>query len=245
MNLQIDQKYENLFSGYKNESPYRRNIVANINKTNYEDLRKICGKIEYGLSDYDVIRLAEAYKTANQKLKDKIEYILTDINFHSECSELYYGHADKLIEEKKIDILKSLKNEVVNIFEKYLNQNRNSFEINANFDLIKEYSLKELDYLQDQGVVEQTDKINHTYKLTQPYIDSYLEKKWNELKDIPFIEVDKEQILDGEYWDFAKGVTSNEDIWHYFDQNYSKGVYYLLYEYENSQSSEKTEGEER
>lgn len=245
MNLQIDKKYESLFNGYKNESPYRRNIVENINKTDYKDLKGICRKIEYGLSKYDVIRIAEAYKTADKELKEKIEYILTDINFHYECSELMYGHANELIDENKKELLKLIEIEVVNIFEDSLNKNRQSFELNANSKSLEEYSLKELEYLQNQGVIEEVNNKSHTYKLSQKYLDVYLEKKWKELEDIGFKEVDNEQILDEQYWDFEKEISTTEDIWHYFDNNYSKGVHYLLYEYEINNSSEETEDEER
>lgn len=245
MSLQIDKKYESLFNGYKKESPYRRNIVANINKTNYKNLKSICSKIDYGLSKYDVIRIAEAYKTADKQLKEKIEYILTDINFHYECSELMYGHADKLIEENKKELLRLIKLEVINIFEKALNENRQSFELSANNKVLDEYSQKELEYLQDQGVIDKVNDEDNTYKLSQEYLDIYLEKKWKELEDIGFKEVDSEQILDEQYWDFEKSITTNEDIWHYFDDNYSKGVHYLLYEYEINNSSEETEDEER
>lgn len=245
MSLQIDKKYESLFNGYKNESPYRRNIVNNINKTNYKDLKEICSKIEYGLSKYDVIRIAEAYKTADKNLKNKIEYILTDINFHYECSELMCGHANNIIEENKKELLRLIKVEAINIFETHLNENRESFELNANSKDLKEYSLKELEYLEDQGVIEKINGKSNTYKLSQEYLDNYLEKKWKELDDVSFKDVDGEQVLDEQYWDFEKDITTNEDIWHYFDNNYSKGVHYLLYEYKIENSSEETEDEER
>ena len=75
---------------------------------------------------------------------------------------------------------------------------------------------------------------NLKFRLEQKYIDRFLEKKWENLTDIPFIEKDSEEILDGTYWDFTKGLTTKEDIWHYFDHNHSKGVHFLLYELDNS-----------
>lgn len=225
--MNIAEKYKSLFNGYKNESLYRKNIIQNINKTNYNNLKSVCRKIEYGLSNYDLIRIAEAYKTASQDLKDKIEYILTDINFHYECGELLSGHADKIIRENKQEILKTLRTDIVGIFEKQLNQNRNAFEININSELLKEYSNEELEYLKEISIIESSNK--DTYKLSQQYLDNYLKEKWKELEDVSFIENDiKEQVLDEDYWDFSKGTVTNEDIWRYFDKNYSKGVYYLF-----------------
>ena len=240
----IDKKYEDLFKGYKNESTYRKNIVKNIDKTNYKDLKEICRKIGYGLSNYDVIRIAEAYKNADKKLKLKIEYILTDINFHYECGEIKRGHANEIIEENKKEIIKQLKNEIINIFENIMNTNHNYLELDINSELLKEYSLNELKYLKEQGILDETNTTKHTFKLSEEYLDKYLEKKWDELEDKAFNEIDGQQILDEEYWDFTKGITTNEDIWHYFDDNYSKGVHYLIYEYRNEQFPEEIQDQD-
>ena len=61
--------------------------------------------------------------------------------------------------------------------------------------------------------------------------DEILVKKWEEMEDVPFDEVDGELILAEDYWIFNKGTT-REDIWEYFDVHYSKGVHWLLYEKE-------------
>lgn len=58
--------------------------------------------------------------------------------------------------------------------------------------------------------------------------DEQLEKYWIELGDIPFDEdVKGELILAEKYLHFVQG-TEREFIWHWFDENHSKGVYFLL-----------------
>ena len=66
--------------------------------------------------------------------------------------------------------------------------------------------------------------------------DENMEKLWCELENVPFSEKDGVEILDGPFLDFEQGKTTKEDIWHWFDQNYSKGVHYLLYCYEIDKS---------
>lgn len=65
--------------------------------------------------------------------------------------------------------------------------------------------------------------------------DKEMESLWEELEDIPFIEdEDGRLILDSdEPWhNFVPGTTK-EEIWHYFDRNHSKGINYLVNEYES------------
>ena len=59
------------------------------------------------------------------------------------------------------------------------------------------------------------------------YNDTELENLWNSLVDVPMNE--NEQLED-DWFIFPKG-TDKEEIWHWFDEQYSKGVYYLLYEF--------------
>lgn len=63
------------------------------------------------------------------------------------------------------------------------------------------------------------------------YTDSILENMWEELTDIPFSEIDGELFLEENWLHFKKG-TEREDIWKWFDSHHSKGVYYLLYEFD-------------
>lgn len=60
--------------------------------------------------------------------------------------------------------------------------------------------------------------------------DLFLEDKWYELEQIPFDENEEEELILSEDWFIFKKGTEREDIWHWFDRRYSKGVCYLLYE---------------
>lgn len=62
--------------------------------------------------------------------------------------------------------------------------------------------------------------------------DKQIEKWWDELEDIPFIETMNGKLLLSTNWLNFKAGTEREDIWHWFDAVHSKGVYYLLYERE-------------
>ena len=67
------------------------------------------------------------------------------------------------------------------------------------------------------------------------HTDKFLEKKWKELTDIPFKENEElELILEHKWWLFKAG-TDRETIWQFFDKNHSKGVAWLLYEYEEDE----------
>lgn len=59
--------------------------------------------------------------------------------------------------------------------------------------------------------------------------DREMEKLWEELTDVP---IDEEECLDVDWRDWPKG-THREEIWHWFDENHSKGVAWLMYEYES------------
>lgn len=59
--------------------------------------------------------------------------------------------------------------------------------------------------------------------------DRTLERLWEQFEDIPMnpeTECIEEQFLG--WWPGTK----REEIWHWFDEQHSKGVAYLLYEYE-------------
>lgn len=128
------------------------------------------------------------------------------------------------------------KDEIIAIFERALDQDRYCFKIERNSKYLKDFSEAELQSLVESKVIKQHGIQFPTFELEQPYLNRYLEKKWEQLEDVPFKEVDNEQILDGEYWTFEKGYSTNEDIWHYFDVMHSKGIRYLLYnDYMNEQ----------
>lgn len=130
-------------------------------------------------------------------------------------------------------IKKELEQKIVSTFENQLNTNRNKFELNKDIEL-SGYTITELNYLVSKNIIKASNLSNLKFRLEQKYMDCFLEKKWENLTDIPFIEKDGEEILDGTYWDFTKGLTTKEDIWHYFDHNHSKGVHFLLYELDNN-----------
>ena len=57
--------------------------------------------------------------------------------------------------------------------------------------------------------------------------DTKVEKLWDELTDVPMNPVT--ECIEEDFFFFFKR-TFREDIWHWFDNNHSQGVYYLLYE---------------
>lgn len=72
-------------------------------------------------------------------------------------------------------------------------------------------------------------------------IDRTCERLWKHLEDVPFVEnKDKELVLDGEFLDFEKG-TPREEIWQYFDEHHSKGVGYLLNDFDMEDHEEEAE----
>lgn len=56
--------------------------------------------------------------------------------------------------------------------------------------------------------------------------DRQLEELWSQFEDVP-MDPDTETIEE-DFLLFPHG-TSKEEIWHWFDERHSKGVYYLLY----------------
>lgn len=58
-------------------------------------------------------------------------------------------------------------------------------------------------------------------------MDREIERYWDMFADVPMnpeTECIEEPFLD---WEVG---TSREEIWHWFDEKHSKGVYYLLYQ---------------
>ncbi len=82
-------------------------------------------------------------------------------------------------------------------------------------------------------------KINLKRKnYTQEQMDKLVEKVWKGLEDITFYEKEDGELYIGrDYLDFKNG-TSREDIWHWFDENHSKGIYYLLEELEEQEEED-------
>lgn len=101
------------------------------------------------------------------------------------------------------------------------------------YNFLKEQSdtewidLEKLKILQDNGFVVPGDRPTDLMNK----LDNLLERLWCGLEDIPFYEEDGVQYIEEDYLEFEEG-TSKEDIWHWFDERHSKGVHFLLYEYE-------------
>ncbi len=62
--------------------------------------------------------------------------------------------------------------------------------------------------------------------MDRKYTDKELKELWEKFGDIP-MNPETEKI-EAPFLHFETG-TDKEDIWHWFDENYSAGVYYLLY----------------
>ena len=64
--------------------------------------------------------------------------------------------------------------------------------------------------------------------------DMEIEKLWEELEDIPVYEDENYELcLDTDLQGWSKG-TSVDEIWHWFDEHHSKGVGWLMNEYESN-----------
>ena len=61
--------------------------------------------------------------------------------------------------------------------------------------------------------------------------DGALEQLWAALDDVPFDDGGPTQDMTLlEDWNGFQAGTGREEIWHWFDERHTKGVYYLLYE---------------
>ena len=69
---------------------------------------------------------------------------------------------------------------------------------------------------------------NYVKASTDAYTDADLEQMWLDLTDVPFDEAEDGRLLLAEDWEQFPAGTDREDIWYFFDKNYSKGVAYLL-----------------
>lgn len=59
--------------------------------------------------------------------------------------------------------------------------------------------------------------------------DEKLKIMWSELTDVPFDEdYETQELYLAEDWKHFKTGTWREDIWHWFDDNHSEGVVYLM-----------------
>lgn len=67
----------------------------------FYSIANICDALEYGLSKNDIKELAIIHKEeANgSKLRDVIEVLLEELNFHSECSDFASGNYDEYLKD--------------------------------------------------------------------------------------------------------------------------------------------------
>lgn len=85
------------------------------------------------------------------------------------------------------------------------------------------------DYILETGELE---KIR-----LQENSDYQVEQLWEELEDVPVYENEKYELcLDVDWQGWSKGTTQDE-IWHWFDENHSKGIGWLMNEYESNTTS--------
>lgn len=162
------------------------------------------------------------------RIEDRYNFI-DDIPKHIE-KYLRTNHKKKIEENGK---LMPIKNNVEFIYNFLKRQNDTGW-----------IDLEELKILQDNNFVLPGD----TPRDLQRRLDELLEKLWKGLEDVPFAENQGMEYLDDCYLDFEVGETTKEDIWHWFDDRYSKGIHYLLYEYDeenNKQAIYYTEVNER
>ena len=85
--------------------------------------------------------------------------------------------------------------------------------------------------LHEASARSKADDITHV-------VDREIEKLWEELADVP---IDENECLDVDWRDWSKG-THREELWHWFDEHHSKGVVWLMYEYEPSNDVEIEKG---
>ena len=69
----------------------------------------------------------------------------------------------------------------------------------------------------------------HNQLIPMEQRDRELEELWAELSDVPFGEDEDGRLVLVDPWLHFPAGTWNEDIWRWFDERYSKGVYHLMY----------------
>lgn len=187
-----------IYSGYPTEDNYRKDLVGHIKKTKLDDMKKISSKLEYALSPYDLIRLSNEYKKQNKVFNDKVEYLLTDLNFHSECSMLIENRADELIDYSKVEIRKTLENYVLDKFvtEYKINPENQGYLSSSSKELedVSEYDCK---YLQYEGYLRPT---MNGYELNDDYIKTLNSNK-KKFKYVHWLKVDlRNETRNGKEW---------------------------------------------
>ena len=168
-----DKNYEAMYDGYIGETFFRKDLIDLINNTSFNNLREISSQLNYGLSNYDLIRIAKEYKKYNKEFNAKVNYLLTDMNFHSELETLI-NNPDELISSCKQEIEKVIERDIPKLFkDNYIDNGDNGWFSNIALDkhLI---SKPELDFLESKGILE---PYSNGYQLTDKYLQDYFSKK--------------------------------------------------------------------
>jgi len=189
---------EPMYSGYPTEDNYRKNLISNINKTKLQNMKEVSSKLKYALSPYDLIRIAREYKKDNKDFKDKAEYLLTDLNFHTECSLLTENETDELTTKSKKEINKIAEHYVLDKFitEYKANSNNQGYIANTSEEL-DDVSLYDLRYLQYEGYIRPT---LNGYELTDNYIKE-LNSNTKKYKYVHWLKIDlTNETKDGKEW---------------------------------------------
>lgn len=226
----MDKMYEDIM-GYVWEK-YKLNEIAEEIKKQKDTIEKSEERsyfgIYYTLCD-DVGKneggyFVELYSDENHD--DRIDWMV----LHKDTDEV--TEPDKYIKEY---IKEELKDYIHN--KRMLNMKENA-EILFNLVCRQRSGLtinsKQIQLLKEKNIIND----NHNEKDLENVLDSILEKLWCELEDIPFEQKYGTEILSSDYLDFRVGDTTKDDIWAWFNSMHSKGIDYLVEEYEIQQDTE-------
>lgn len=173
-----NKNYEAMYDGYIGETFFRKDLIDYINNTSFNNLKEISHQLNYGLSNYDLIRIAKEYKKGNKEFNAKVNYLLTDMNFHSEC-EMLINNPVELISSCKQEIETVIERDIPKLFnDNSIDNGDNGWFSNIALDkhLI---SKSELDFLESKGILE---PYNNGYQLTNEYIKETFSKDNQEME---------------------------------------------------------------
>lgn len=194
----IYDELESMYSGYPTEDNYRKDLVNHIKNTKFDNMKNISNKLEYSLSPYDLIRLSNEYKKGNKEFNDKVEYLLTDINFHSECSDLINNKADDIINNSKFEIRKILEHYVLDKFiTKYKVEPKYQGYLSSSSKELEDVSEYDCRYLQYEGYLRPT---LNGYRLSDDYIKTLNFNK-KKFKYVYWLKINSSnETKDGKEW---------------------------------------------
>lgn len=165
--------------------------------------------IEMDFADKTIWMGEENSSGVSQKF-DTIE----DISKHLvDYIEMYHSKEINRAEE-----LMRLKNDAELIYE-VINNIKNKRNIDSN----------KLNVLQIKKYITNYNELDDL----QGKLDKIMEKFWDEFEDVPFYSDENGiEYLDEEFLGFKVNNTSKQEIWLWFNERHSRGIHYLLYEYE-------------